>query len=79
MTFNFNIIKKITFQKFLATHYKSGRDPPVWETLPCMINISWQQPRYLWTCDRQVFGSNLSLDTSQTNCGFVVFSVLPGK
>jgi hypothetical protein len=24
----------VTFQKLFATHHKSARDPPVWETLP---------------------------------------------
>jgi hypothetical protein len=33
MIFNFYIIKKITFQELFATHHKSARDPPVWETL----------------------------------------------
>jgi hypothetical protein len=33
MIFNFYVIKKITFQKLFATHHKSARDPPVWETL----------------------------------------------
>jgi hypothetical protein len=33
MMFNFYIIKKTTLHKLFATHHKSARDPPVWETL----------------------------------------------
>jgi hypothetical protein len=46
MIFNFDITKKITFQKLFVTHHKSARDPsmgrglPVWETLVCKIHSS---------------------------------------
>jgi hypothetical protein len=33
MILNFCILKRSTFQKLFATHQKSARDPPVWETL----------------------------------------------
>jgi hypothetical protein len=44
MIFNFYIIKKITFQKLFATHHKSARDPPVWETL-LHGEVDWIQVR----------------------------------
>jgi hypothetical protein len=40
----FYIIKKSTFQELFATHHKSARDPPVWETLRYVIwNLSFSR------------------------------------
>jgi hypothetical protein len=42
--FNFYTIKKIAFQKLLATHHKWARDSPVWETLLYSILCSNTTP-----------------------------------